>query len=62
MPRSRSDATAAPCGLLGLGRRLAFPGEERAGLWRKHNDQYAGFDEYEERTDRDIAVFVLDPR
>jgi F420H(2)-dependent quinone reductase len=37
-------------------------GEERAGLWRKHNDQYAGFDEYEERTDRDIAVFVLDPR
>jgi F420H(2)-dependent quinone reductase len=37
-------------------------GEERAGLWRKHNDQYAGFDEYEERTDRDIAVFVLEPR
>ncbi|MFI5029048.1 MAG: nitroreductase family deazaflavin-dependent oxidoreductase [Solirubrobacterales bacterium] len=37
-------------------------GEERAGLWRKHNNQYSGFDEYEERTDRDIAVFVLDPR
>ena len=37
-------------------------GEERADLWRKHNDQYAGFDEYEERTDRDIAVFVLEPR
>jgi F420H(2)-dependent quinone reductase len=36
-------------------------GEERAELWRRHNDQYAGFDEYEARTDRDIAVFVLEP-
>ncbi len=36
-------------------------GEERAELWRKHNDQYSGFDEYEARTDRDIAVFVLEP-
>jgi F420H(2)-dependent quinone reductase len=37
-------------------------GEERAELWRKHNDQYSGFDEYEARTDRDIALFVLEPR
>ena len=37
-------------------------GEERADLWRKHNEQYSGFDEYEARTDRDIAVFVLEPR
>jgi F420H(2)-dependent quinone reductase len=37
-------------------------GEERAGLWRKHNEQYSGFDEYEARTDRDIALFVLEPR
>lgn len=37
-------------------------GEERADLWRKHNEQYAGFDDYEARTDRDIAVFVLEPR
>jgi F420H(2)-dependent quinone reductase len=37
-------------------------GEERAELWRKHNVQYSGFDEYEARTDRDIAVFVLEPR
>jgi deazaflavin-dependent oxidoreductase (nitroreductase family) len=36
-------------------------GEERADLWRKHNEQYSGFDEYEARTDRDIAVFVLEP-
>jgi deazaflavin-dependent oxidoreductase (nitroreductase family) len=37
-------------------------GEERADLWRRHNEQYAGFDDYEARTSRDIAVFVLDPR
>ena len=36
--------------------------EERAELWRKHNKQYSGFDEYEARTDRDIALFVLEPR
>jgi F420H(2)-dependent quinone reductase len=36
-------------------------GEERADLWRKSNVQYAGFDDYEARTDRDIAVFVLEP-
>jgi len=37
-------------------------GEERADFWRKHNEQYSGFDEYEARTDRDIAVFALEPR
>jgi F420H(2)-dependent quinone reductase len=37
-------------------------GEERAELWRRHNEQYSGFDEYEARTGRDIAVFVLEPR
>jgi deazaflavin-dependent oxidoreductase (nitroreductase family) len=37
-------------------------GTERAELWRRHNEQYAGFDDYEARTDRDIAVFVLEPR
>lgn len=36
-------------------------GEERADLWRKHNEQYSGFDEYEARTNRDIALFVLEP-
>jgi F420H(2)-dependent quinone reductase len=36
-------------------------GEERADLWRRHNEQYSGFDEYEARTDREIALFVLEP-
>ncbi len=35
-------------------------GEERADLWRKMNELYAGFDDYDERTSRDIAVFVLE--
>ncbi|MFN8218061.1 MAG: nitroreductase family deazaflavin-dependent oxidoreductase [Solirubrobacterales bacterium] len=36
-------------------------GAEREDLWRRCNQQYAGFDDYAERTDRDIAVFVLEP-
>jgi F420H(2)-dependent quinone reductase len=37
-------------------------GEERAELWRKHNQQYAGFDDYDEKLDREPAVIVLEPR
>jgi deazaflavin-dependent oxidoreductase (nitroreductase family) len=37
-------------------------GEERAELWRRMNAQYGGFENYRERTTRDIAVFVLEPR
>jgi deazaflavin-dependent oxidoreductase (nitroreductase family) len=37
-------------------------GEERADLWRKHIEQYAGFDDYQENLDREISVFVLEPR
>jgi len=37
-------------------------GEERAELWRKMNQQYAGFAQYDDTTSREIAVFVLDPR
>jgi F420H(2)-dependent quinone reductase len=41
--------------------RLA-EGQERAELWRKMNERYAGFDDYDEHTSRDIGVFVLEPR
>jgi deazaflavin-dependent oxidoreductase (nitroreductase family) len=41
--------------------RLA-EGDERAELWQKMNQQYAGFDDYNERTSRHIGVFVLEPR
>jgi F420H(2)-dependent quinone reductase len=37
-------------------------GEERAELWKKVNELYEGFDSYDARTARDIAVFVLEPR
>jgi F420H(2)-dependent quinone reductase len=45
-----------------LVRARVAEGEERAELWRKMNAQYAGFEDYDERTSRDIAVFVLAPR
>jgi deazaflavin-dependent oxidoreductase (nitroreductase family) len=37
-------------------------GEERTDLWRKHNVQYSGFDDYEAKLDRKISVIVLEPR
>ncbi|HWM55701.1 MAG TPA: nitroreductase family deazaflavin-dependent oxidoreductase [Solirubrobacterales bacterium] len=37
-------------------------GEERTDLWRKHNEQYTGFDDYQEKLDRKALVFVLEPR
>jgi deazaflavin-dependent oxidoreductase (nitroreductase family) len=48
-------------------RRLAVrarvaEGEERAELWRRHNEQYAGFDEYDAELDREPKVIVLEPR
>lgn len=45
-------------------RARAAEGDEREDLWRKHNQQYAGFDDYEEilPEDRPITVYVLEPR
>lgn len=37
-------------------------GEERADLWRKHVDQFAGFDSYKQKLDRKPSIFVLEPR
>lgn len=37
-------------------------GAERDELWHKSNVQYAGFDDYEAKLDREISVFVLEPR
>jgi deazaflavin-dependent oxidoreductase (nitroreductase family) len=37
-------------------------GEEHADLWRKHNEQYAGFDDYQVKLDREASVIVLEPR
>jgi F420H(2)-dependent quinone reductase len=43
-------------------RARVVDGEERAQLWRKMNELYAGFDDYERNVTRDIALFVLEPR
>jgi deazaflavin-dependent oxidoreductase (nitroreductase family) len=45
-----------------LVRARVAEGDERAELWRKVNEMYEGFDDYDANTARDIAVFVLDPR
>jgi deazaflavin-dependent oxidoreductase (nitroreductase family) len=37
-------------------------GEERAELWRRHMEQYEGWDFYESQLDREVGVFVLEPR
>jgi deazaflavin-dependent oxidoreductase (nitroreductase family) len=37
-------------------------GDERTDLWKRFNEQYAGFDDYAGKTTRDIAVFALEPR
>ncbi len=37
-------------------------GEERTDLWHKHNEQYAGFDDYQTKLDREASVIVLEPR
>ena len=36
-------------------------GEERADLWRRHNEQYAGFDDYDEVLEREPKVWILEP-
>ena len=41
--------------------RLA-EGDERADLWRRHMQQYEGWDFYESQLDREVGVFVLEPR
>jgi deazaflavin-dependent oxidoreductase (nitroreductase family) len=37
-------------------------GEEREDLWRRHMQQYEGWDYYESKLDREPSVFVLEPR
>lgn len=45
-----------------LVRARVAEGDERARLWSLMNSEYEGFEDYRERTSRDIAVFVLEPR
>jgi deazaflavin-dependent oxidoreductase (nitroreductase family) len=60
--RANPEAGAQVGGRRWRVRARVAEGEERAELWRRVNELYEGFDDYDERTSRDIAVFVLDPR
>jgi len=55
------EAEVEVYGRRGRVRARVAEGEERADLWRRMNEQYAGFDDYKARTTRDIRVFVLEP-
>ena len=60
--QANSDAEIELRGTRKLVRARVAEGEERADLWRKVNEMYEGFDHYDAKTSRDIAVFVLEPR
>jgi F420H(2)-dependent quinone reductase len=45
-----------------LVRARVCEGEERERLWQTMNAQYEGFEHYDERANREIPVFVLEPR
>src|SRR5690242_1152266 len=40
--------------------RVAGPAE-RSGIWARQKDRYPGFAEYEQRTEREIPVVILEP-
>ena len=59
--KANQDAEVEVRGARRRVRARVAEGDERTDLWRRMNEQYAGFDDYEQRTSRDIAVFVLEP-
>jgi F420H(2)-dependent quinone reductase len=68
VPAWSLNLKANPAGEVEVGRRR-YPvrariaeGEERERLWREHNEQYAGFDDYQEKLAREASVIVLEPR
>jgi F420H(2)-dependent quinone reductase len=60
--RAHPDAEVDIRGRQRAVRARVAEGEERGQLWSAMNEQYAGFEDYRQRTSREIAVFVLDPR
>jgi deazaflavin-dependent oxidoreductase (nitroreductase family) len=60
--RANPEAEIQVKGMKGKVNARVAEGEERADLWRRMNVHYGGFDDYRQKTDRDISVFVLEPR
>jgi deazaflavin-dependent oxidoreductase (nitroreductase family) len=59
--KARPDAEVEIKGARRRVRARLADGEERTELWSRMNELYGGFDDYRQRTSRDIAVFVLEP-
>jgi F420H(2)-dependent quinone reductase len=60
--QANPDAEVELRGTRKLVRARVAEGDERAELWHKVNEMYEGFDDYDAKTSRDIAVFVLELR
>jgi len=60
--QANPDAEIEIAGERKLVRARVLEGDERAELWRRVNEMYEGFDEYDAKTSREIAVFALEPR
>jgi deazaflavin-dependent oxidoreductase (nitroreductase family) len=60
--RAHPEATVFLRGRVRIYRAYEAQDEERAALWRKAVDYFAGFALYEQRTTRQIPVMVLTPR
>lgn len=60
--KANPDAEVEVGGQRRLVKARVAEGEEREDLWKRVNEAYSGFDDYAERTSRDISVFVLQPR
>jgi len=67
VPAWSLNLKAKPEGEVEVGRRRyavrprVAEDEERERLWRAHNEQYAGFDDYQEKLAREASVIVLEP-
>ena len=59
--RAHPEVTVFLRGRVGAYRAYEAQGEERAELWRRAVDYFAGFALYEQRTARHIPVMVLTP-
>lgn len=59
--RAHPDAEVQVGGERRRVRARVSEGSERERLWTLVNDDYAGFEDYKQLTDREINVFVLEP-
>ncbi len=68
LPAWSHNLTAHPEAEVELGRKRRHvrarvaEGEERTDLWRRHIEQFAGFDYYVTQIERTPSVWVLEPR